>query len=244
MKSHRVSSVNGGIYVSIDKKKEKIYFARINRHNRYKRGIMVGIDMLAEQYSLDRINNNGKGLLIDCGANAGELGLWSRKNSFEYIAFEPEELESKCVNLNAKPGSKTFRNALWKEKARLTIHSMPNSGDSSVFDMGDAVDKFEIDAVRLDETVSLDAYDGVVILKVEAEGAEPEVLEGASGLFDRIDYIAVDCGPERGVEQDYTFVEVNNLLVDNNFRLCDVKFDRVTSLYYNKERVSGMLKDK
>lgn len=237
-KSHRVYFLKGGLCLATDKKGDEVFFARLNRHNRYKRGVMVGIDMLAEQYSLDQIVPDKGGLLIDCGANIGELAVWARKNSLKYIGFEPEKNESKCVDLNADDDAKVYRKALWNENDRLVMHSMPNSGDSSVFDMGGAEGSFEIDAVRLDSVVSLNQVEGVVILKVEAEGAEPEVLEGALGILQRVDYVTVDCGPERGKNQDYTFMDVNRTLVEQGFNLCVVKFDRVTALYYNPSRVS------
>jgi FkbM family methyltransferase len=234
-KSHLVQLMDDGLF-KIRDGNLSIYIARLNRHNRYKKGIMTGINMLANEYSLDELDIQDNGVLIECGANIGELSIWAKENSLKYIGFEPEEQESNCVKLNAENDSLMFRQALWNEKKTLTIYSLPNSGDSSVFDMGGATSKFEIDAVRLDEAVDLSNYTGTVILKVEAEGAEPEVLEGATGLFDQIDFITVDCGPERGVNQNYTFVEINNILVNNGFKLCRAKFERVTMLYYNESR--------
>lgn len=231
-KAHRVSTSDNDIFYAKDSEDE-IFFARLNRHNRYKKGIMTGINMLAEQYNLDKIDLSNGGLLIDCGANIGELGLWAKKNNLSYTAFEPEKSESDCICRNAKAGSAIYRNALWNKKERLTVHSLPNSGDSSIFDMGASVGSFEIDAIRLDDTLSLMNQPGNIILKVEAEGAEPEVLQGAQGLFDKIDYITVDCGPERGVNQEYTFVQVNNFLIQHGFELKVVKFDRVTALFHN-----------
>ena len=40
----------------------------------------------------------------------------------------------------------------------------------------------------------------IKLLKVEAEGAEPEVLLGTAKILKRIEFISVDCGPERGLE--------------------------------------------
>lgn len=236
-KEHLVYIEDGDLYRITDAQ-QSIYIARLNRHNRYKKGIAQGVNMLAEQYSLDEIDIAQNGVFIECGANVGELSLWARSHSLAYIGFEPEEKEFCCVKLNASKGSQVYRNALWHEQKTLTIHSLPGSGDSSVFDMGGAEGKFEIEAVRLDKTIDLSDHSGTVILKVEAEGAEPEVLEGATGLFDQIDYVTVDCGPERGENQDYTFVEINRTLTNHGFKLLQAKFQRVTMLYYNTNRIS------
>lgn len=56
-------------------------------------------------------------------------------------------------------------------------------------------------------------------LKVEAEGAELEVLEGAGDMLRSIDWIAADLGFERGLEQRATAPEVIPFLLDNGFRL-------------------------
>ncbi len=75
-----------------------------------------------------------------------------------------------------------------------------------------------------------------MVLKVEGEGAEPEILEGATGLLPFIDYVTVDCGPERGRQEAHTFVEVNALLVEAGFRLLQFGIPRTTGLYRNTNR--------
>ena len=42
------------------------------------------------------------------------------------------------------------------------------------------------------------------LLKVEAEGAEPEVLQGLKKNLSRVEFITVDCGFERGLNQKST----------------------------------------
>jgi hypothetical protein len=134
-----------------------------------------------------------------------------------------------------------YKNALWNKKERLKMYSLPNSGDSSIFDMGDSALTFEIDAVRLDQAIDILKYKGVVILKVEAEGAEPEVLEGAEGILNNVDYVTIDCGPERGVNQEYTFIQTNNIMIKNGFVLKNIKFDRTVSIYYNPSKIHTIL---
>lgn len=237
-KQHLVSLVDSGLYKVTDQQ-QFMYIARLNRHNRYKKGITTGVDMLAEEYSLNMLSLTDNGVLIECGANVGELAIWAKAHSLSYIGFEPEEKEFSCIKLNAPTGSQVYRNALWHQKEVLIMHSLPGSGDSSIFDMGGAQGRFEIEAVRLDEMVDLSSYQGVRILKVEAEGAEPEVLKGASGVLEQIDYVTVDCGPERGLSQDHTFVEINNILLSHGFKLLQAKFRRVTMLYCNTKRVTS-----
>jgi len=78
---------------------DKIWIARRNRHNRYKKGIEFGVSLLAVQYGLERFCKPGT-VLIDCGANIGELGYWAYKNNVSYIGFEPERVEFAALERN------------------------------------------------------------------------------------------------------------------------------------------------
>ncbi len=195
------------------------------------------MERLAQDYHLHHVPIGLGSLLIDCGANVGELGLWARSKNAEYVAFEPEPVEARCVDLNAYGGEpKTIRKALWNRNTTLEFYSKPDDADSSVIDPGGITAHRTVDAVRLDTTLDLSGRTGIVVLKVEGEGAEPEILEGATGLLPFIDYVTVDCGPERGRQEAHTFVEVNALLVEAGFRLLQFGIPRTTGLYRNTNR--------
>jgi len=234
-KRHRISMVpheDQAIHTATDGT-DTIHICRRGRHNRYKRGVMTGVDRLARDYSLDQIADLRDGVFIDCGANVGELGFWARSRGFRYIPFEPEPLEARCVDLNHFNGAATcLRKALWKEETVLKFYNRADSADSSVLAGGsDEEPSMTLDAVTLDRAVDLSDVTGPVIFKLEAEGAEPEVLEGAAQSLKRIDWVAVDCGFERGPEKAHTFVETNTCLQDHGFRLRAAQFTRVTALY-------------
>ncbi len=235
-RDYRVRVVNKEGLYQADDGHDKITLCRRGRHKRYKRGVMQGVENLARQYHLDKLETGFCGTFIDCGANIGELGLWAGAKGFKYIAIEPEKLEADCSDLNNFGGRKgTNRVALWKEDTTLEFFSMPETADSSVFDMGSDT-SIKIPAVQLDNLVDLDGQDGINIFKLEAEGAEPEVLEGARKTLKNIDYVAVDCGYERGKEQQHTFIEVNRFLSEFGFEPIEAGFHRVTILYKNKSR--------
>ena len=56
---------------------------------------------------------------------------------------------------------------------------------------------------------------------------------GATSLLKNTEYISVDFGDERGIEQKTTIVEVNNFLTENNFKLIDFSDYRLIGLYKN-----------
>ena len=237
-KKHRISPAEEGRVFLADDGKSRVFFCRRRRGNQFKRGVMMHVDQLAGEYHLDRIDVASDGVFIDCGANIGELGIWARERGLRYMAFEPEEPEAHCCDLNNFNGrADTRREALWKETAMIPLYSKPESGDSSLIDMGGAI-RTRIQAVALDDAVNLSDVPGTVILKIEAEGAEPEVLEGAANTLASIDWVAIDCGHERGVSRTHTFVETNVLMQDLGFRLHRAQFKRITALYRNMKRRS------
>lgn len=230
-RGYRVQAVNSdGLYMANDEE-NKITLCRRGRHKRYKRGVMQGVEGLARQYHLDKADIKPGGVFIDCGANIGELGFWAAGKNMSYVAVEPEKLEADCIDINNFEGRPdTNRVALWKEDTTLTFYSMPETADSSVFDMGSET-AVKVSAVQLDKLVDLRQSKGTNIFKLEAEGAEPEVLEGAIKTLELIDYVAVDCGYERGKEQSHTFIEVNTFLTEHGFEAVEAGFHRVTVLY-------------
>lgn len=232
MKKTRIRAGDNGIFLA-DTQDGILNFCRISRYRRYSNGINVILSRLAREYHLDKIDIRN-GTLIDCGANIGELGIWAKQQNMDYYAFEPEDLEANCCDQNNFNGnSSTQRVALWNKNTKLKFYRKPDSADSSLFDPGEGTTETEIDARRLDELIDTDKLKRPIVLKIEAEGAEPEVLEGCSKIAPHIDYITVDCGPERGKEKDYTFVDVNNILNSYGFKIKNAQFKRVTFLYEN-----------
>lgn len=214
-----------------------LVIARLGRRRRYNAGVKARIDLLAKEYQIHDLQGLSGGLLLDCGANVGELGMWAQWQGMSYIAFEPEELEARACDLNNFNGdTKTLRKALWHEETTLSFYRAPDSADSSLFAGTAPVETVEIEATTLDQALSnsdlnLQDIDGPKILKLEAEGAEPEILQGAASSLPKIDWVTVDCGPERGASKENTFVPVHNLLTAAGFTLMSVQFGRVTALY-------------
>ena len=239
--NYRIRPVGLGredIFQISDACRDILYICRWYRRRLYEQGIKQRVANLAKVYGLDRIDVIPKGIFIDCGANVGELGLWARDENLDYVPFEPEILEAECCDLNNFDGrAKTRRYALWNESKVTDFYSKPESADSSIIEMAEPTRQARVNAVRLDtalDTNQLSSVSGTTILKVEAEGAEPEVLEGAAGVLPYIDWVAVDCSPERGTERANTLVETNGLMYEYGFQLCWAQvFGRVTALYRN-----------
>ena len=71
-------------------------------------------------------------------------------------------------------------------------------------------DKTKVPVDRLESYVS----SKIKLLKLEAEGAEPEILEGLGEKLNLVEYISADLGYERGVHCESTLVPVTNYLLE------------------------------
>ena len=86
----------------------------------------------------------------------------------------------------------------------------------------------------MDNIINSEKYQLIKLLKIDAEGAEPEILMGASKLLHKIKYITVDVGPERGLLEESTDKETTEFLLNNNFTLLYENRERQTILFENK----------
>ena len=80
---------------------------------------------------------------------------------------------------------------------------------------------------------SLDIDNQIKLFKVEAEGHEPEVLNGSVKTLKKTEFVSVDFGFERGVEQANTIEAVNEILTNNGFILKNISKYRMIGLYQN-----------
>lgn len=217
-------------YFAVQNNVGKIYFSEKYRHLKlYSRGLDTRLINLAADYHINHISFADGDTVIDCGANIGELGCYFAWQGIKinYIAFEPTENEYLNLTLNVGKNN-TYNHGLWSQNCDLTFYRSPENADSSFISPPSYTSKVILQAIRLD---TIDLPIKIKLLKLEAEGAEPEVLDGASKILDRIEYISADVGFERGIEQLSTEQEVTDALSKYNFKICAKRAKRVVNLY-------------
>lgn len=204
------------------KDKTEIYFYHPLRVTRYLDGIDSRLDLLLKDYCIDQINDLKDGIFIDVGSNVGEFSLaLSRKyTSSEYFRFEPspEECNASVENMKFQ-SDHLIPKALWKEKAILSFYNRNSEGDSSLFSPDNEDMKTTVETSTLDIEMSSFRFDVIQLLKLEAEGAEPEILLGSQETLKKCRYVTADLGPERGINKDETFEDANKILSEYGFIL-------------------------
>ncbi|WP_077963158.1 FkbM family methyltransferase [Ensifer adhaerens] len=234
---HRIAMNDNDRMITLTDGESELRICRRDRLWLYKRGIQPRMKQLSESYLLHRITGPLEGAFIDCGANIGELGAYSRAKGLEYHAFEPENLEADCCDRNNFGGRRgTNRFGLWSSDGELTFYSKPGTADGSLFETEAYVDQFKIQVRSLDSYAAEVGLKKVAVLKIEAEGAEPEILTGAYETLKSTTYVTVDCGFEKGVKKESTLVPVFNILLEAGFEAVEWNPQRVTALFKAKSR--------
>jgi len=198
------------------------------------RGIALGAD-----YFIDLIEfSNKKSVVIDCGANIGDLKLsldFAGINC-HYIAFEPSPSEYECLTKNAA-NSELHNIGLWNKDAELDFYISTKNADSSFIEPDSHSGKITIPAKRLDQIYLSGSI--IDLIKLEAEGAEIEVIEGAENILSRTRYIAADLGFERNGKS--TLPQVSNFLLKRGFEIVSFGAPRIVVLFKNTALVGSTI---
>tara|TARA_Y100000741_G_scaffold285448_1_gene225247 strand:- start:10 stop:888 length:879 start_codon:yes stop_codon:yes gene_type:complete len=219
------------MYFKIAKNNRKIFFPN-KRILRIVKNLDSQLEWILNSYCVKEINFTKDDLVIDCGANIGEfkISLEEKNIDVKYLGFEPEITTYNCLKKNIlDKDSQVINMALSNENKERELYLDSEGGNSSLekFHTGNLI---KIKSIKLDD---VEISDNVKLFKLEAEGHEPEVLEGAIETLKKTEYVAVDFGAERGLSEDYTIVEVNKILYENNFELIKFSDFRFIGLYKN-----------
>ena len=225
-----------GIFLVTEKTQQIRFLNKIRGFNLYRHGIKERADFIFYSYCLDKINFSEDDVVIDCGANFGDLML-KLKNYIKpknYVAIEPNPSDFSVLKLN-------YNDSILINKAAGNLNTIgkffisTEEGDSSLIEPKYFTSTVSCQIITLDKIIQELNLKKIKLLKIEAEGYEPEILSGLSEMMlKNINYIAIDGGYERGVEREQTFTSLTNKLIQNNFEVIDIKFDYNRALFLNK----------
>lgn len=219
-------------YTAIDGNLKSVFLNRRQALNAYRQGLFARSKYMRDTYHLSLVDFMEGDVVIDCGANVGDLLLYFRDTlkPVVYYGIEPSPSEFKCLRINAGL-NKCYNLGLWNDSGVLDFFVSSDGADSSFIRPRDFSHIVSIESKRLDD-LSLQ-HDRIKLLKLEAEGGEPEVLQGAVKLLSRVEYVSADLGFERGEAQKSTLCPVSNLLYENGFVMVEISAGRMVTLFKN-----------
>ena len=219
-------------YFVIDNKKKYKFFP-IERIQYYNKGLVVRKEQLKKEYLLHNIKFEENDIVIDVGANNGDFYLCFDKK-IKYFAYEPSPLVFSNLEYNVK--NQNLYNLGLSNSAdnKIDFYLKDEFGDSSILPINDYTKKISIETTTLDKEIDK-IQQKIKLIKLEAEGFEPEILQGLKKYLNYVEYITIECGFERGIKQESTIAECSNYLIKNNFEMIDFGSSRIVTLFKIKE---------
>lgn len=229
---------SSGTGVSVKGEGATLSFPRLDRAtNRYRNGVDFRMNLIASQYGLDQIQYRQGDVVVDVGANYGDVVRFfqHREINLDIRAIEPNPVESQYLRHNY-PQATVLTVAVGERPGTLDFYLAESGGDSSLIPRHHGQEFIQVKVVTLDD--AMEKVPLIKVLKIDAEGAEPEVLRGAEKTLSKTCFVAVDAGFERGESQSSTIAEVDFLLGKNGFsKIHEDKIRVHTCLYENRTLV-------
>ena len=183
----------------------------------YVRGFKKRKDTLLSCYLIKNLDFKDEDIIIDIGANNGDFYLCFDKK-IKYYAYEPSPTVFSNLEHNIKNQNLYNLGVSNSESNKVEFYLSDEFGDSSILPTNNYTKKISIETTTLDKEIDK-IQKNIKLIKVEAEGFEPEVLQGIKKYLNYVEYITIDCGFERGIKQESTITECSNYLIKNNFKM-------------------------
>lgn len=121
--------------------------------------------------------------VVEIGPNGSDLSLWLRNISddIQLVCFEPSPSSHKSTSLNIRDLGVCLQVALGDRDGKANFYVSERNGDSSLFVPSEPFEEKITVQVRMMDIAIADtplAKGQIDLMKVEAEGFEPEVLQG------------------------------------------------------------------
>jgi len=197
---HRITVFRDSDLYVVQSKSETFYFPSDLHMSELFHMAMGYADWLGHKYQYgDIVNVESGDVVFDCGAFVGAFSLYASGIASRVVTIEPAPQTQACLrkNLGGLDNVEIVQALLYHESIEVDFQLSDNPVDHSVLtpDHGATGETITMKTQRLSTLASSLGINRIDFLKIDAEGAEPEVLYGAEGLD--IKKVAVDCGPER-----------------------------------------------
>lgn len=121
--------------------------------------------------------------VVDAGAHAGFFTTYAAEKvgpTGHVFAFEPEpdNFHLLCENVKDFDNVTVYNKALWFEKDTLLLNLSHSSAEHSLVNKQPGAPAVSVQAVRMDSVV-----ERIDFVKIDVEGVELQVLQGATALF-------------------------------------------------------------
>ena len=135
---------------------------------------------LLSNYLIKNLKFNDDDIIIDIGANNGDFYLCFDKK-IKYYAYEPSPIVFSNLEYNIKNQNLYNLGVSNTEGNKINFYLSDEMGDSSILPINNYTKKIEIKTTTLDKEIEK-IRKKIKLIKVEAEGLEPEILQGLKNI--------------------------------------------------------------
>ncbi|MHA1189758.1 MAG: FkbM family methyltransferase [Alphaproteobacteria bacterium] len=179
-----------------------IRFPDFSRVSGYRRGIASSLEQAAARYGgMEQLRLPDNATVVDVGANIGEFSLWCLDRGASVVALEPDADAFAClmINLGSTRSARGLSHAAWNVRETTYFFRSDDRARGSLIERpGIAQDDVIAEAWPLDEIPEIATLPAIDLLKIDGEGAEPEILAGATRTLRSTRRVAIDVGEDHG----------------------------------------------
>lgn len=176
--------------------------------------------------------------VLDIGANIGQFAMGLRESGYKdrIISFEPLSEAYSHLLINSKKDPNWIiapRMAIGNEEGKKTINISGNSYSSSILEMTETHIKGAPDSAYIDsEEIYINKLDNIwetflknkdsIFIKIDVQGYELEVLEGAINTLPKIKGIQVELSLVPLYKNQLLFLDMLDYIINLGFELYDI----------------------
>ncbi len=181
------------------------------------------------KWLLDHFANSSGATFLDVGANIGYFSCLFAKlagPNGKIVSIEPEPLNHSLLEKNLRDNLLLDRVTLHpcavgagSGTARLGIYKPANRGRHSMVDLQPSQDTIEVPVHRLDDLLRNCGVSSWSLMKVDVEGFEPYVFQGATETLSRTEVLLMEYSPAHWKKAGFEPTRVFELLSGNFSRI-------------------------
>ena len=181
-------------------------------------------------------------VIFDVGARDGLNSEWEVfGDQIKVYCFEPDEEECKRLTAVAPPQVHYLASAVGRSSGKATLFETKLPYSTGLYktrmeyfdrfinwDNGITVAERTVEVKSLDEVLAKTGIDHIDFIKLDAEGAELDILEGAEKMLMAGNLVGVlsEIRLHREINGSAPFAELDSFLRHHNFRLFDLEVNR------------------
>ena len=193
------------------------------------KGSGTGWDMSGEvSAALTFLSGVTDPVIFDIGANQGDWtrGIWQALNRGQYFAYEPQEACLSSLKDSAMPNLTIVQKAVSDQPGQMNLYAdYPGSGLASFYERAetylDAPTQSEpVPVTTIDDEFEAHGLDHIDFMKIDVEGAELRVLQGATHCLSAktIHALAFEFG-SANIYSRVSFRDCWDLIADHGYSL-------------------------